>query len=167
MNWYPYFLGSVFLLWVFSSPRDKSALRIILVATIGSYLLTELVTRPITGTWKLVIPGAVELATIAAILRWSRNLTGYLQVGLLVVAWFAHLFCYVDLVLGSDLVYSNYELILEGVAIGQLAACHDTLSHNWCALRRWADSVWVRRGRIVHSTSWRARVLPDPRRPLL
>jgi len=134
---YLIFLFTAFALWLIASPRDKVALYIVLWATLLSYFITEGVTRQIAGAWKLVIPGAVELATIAALLTWSRNRTGYMQVGLLVVAWGAHLLCYLDLVLNTDMVYSRYETILWGVSIGQLLAFYDTPIYHWHAYVQW------------------------------
>lgn len=165
MNWYPLFAGSIVALWAFSSPRDRNALRIVLVATLASFVLTEGVTRQIVGAWKLVIPGTVEILTIAALFRWSRNLTGYIQAALLTVAWAAHLFCYMDIVLRTDLVYSRYETIIQAVAVGQLLACHDTLAFNLGRLHRLATAILARRRGAVCAPSLCAGILPDSRPP--
>jgi len=140
-------------------------LLIVLIATIASYFITEGVTRQITGAWKLVIPGAVELATIAAMLHWAKNRTGYMQVALLLVAWLAHVLCYADLVLGTNLVYDNYEAILWGVSLGQIAAFHDTGIHNLSALRRWVATLRARSHRAVPASSGGVGVLHSPGRP--
>ena len=57
--WYQPFLLTVALVWFFATGRDRPAARIVLVATVASFLLVELVTHRITGAWKLVVPAAV------------------------------------------------------------------------------------------------------------
>ena len=89
------------------------------------------ITHQIEGAWKLVIPGALEILTILALLKWARNRTGIMQAGLLVFAWLAHVLCYLDIFLKTDLVYSRYEDILFWVAVGQLATCYDTMYFNF------------------------------------
>jgi len=161
MGWYPYWFVCVLVLWGVSSPRDRNALRIILLATVGSFLLTEGATRQIHGAWKLIFPATVETLTILALLRWSKNRTGYMQAGLLVIAWGAHVLCYLDLVRNTDWVYDNYNQILGCVALGQIAACHDTMRCNLAVLRdafiRWnrPDAVPVASGcaRVLHPES--------------
>jgi hypothetical protein len=133
VNWYYGFALAVLLLWIFSSPKDKMALRIILLATIGSMIITTY-TRTVNAPWKLIVPATVEMLTIIALLHWARNRTGYTQAGLLVIAWAAHLICYLDLMLGTDLVYSAYERVILLVAVGQVLACHETVRHNWTLL---------------------------------
>lgn len=146
MSWYLAYLHLVALLWVFSAPSDRNALRILLIAGVGSFLLAR-ATHSIIAPWKLVLPASVESLTILALLRWSRNRMGYTQIALLVCAWITHVLCYTDLITGSNLVYDNYEAILGAVAIGQLLACYDTVYHNWLLVRgaflRWnrPDSV--------------------------
>ncbi len=140
LDWYHLFIFCVFLLWIASTPRDRNALRIVLIASIFSEVIVDLVTRDIHGAWKLIIPGMVETLTIMAMLRWSRNTTGYLQAGCLIVAWLAHLLCYVDVALKTDLVYSKYEHIIMAVAVGQLAACYDTVMFTIGRIYRFANS---------------------------
>jgi hypothetical protein len=125
--WYHAFIVCVFLLWLASTSRDRNALRIVLIASLVSEVVVELVTHQIHGAWKLAIPGALETLTILAMLHWARNRTGYLQASLLIVAWLAHLICYVDIIARTDWIYSRYEIIIQMVAVGQLAACYDTL----------------------------------------
>lgn len=148
MSLYHGFFLAVLLLWVFSSPKDKGALRIVLLATIGSMIATSF-TRGIIAPWKLVVPATVEALTILALLKWAKNRTGYLQAGLLVIAWAAHLICYYDLKANTDWVYSRYETVLLFVGIGQLVACYDTLWHNWGALLDWVESIRLNRSRGV------------------
>lgn len=127
IDWYTAFIAAVLILWAFSTPKDRNALRIVLIASLASEALVDFITRDIQGAWKLVVPGAVEVLTIMALLQWARTRTGTMQATLLLVAWGAHLLCYWDTQMKTDLVYSRYELIIQAVAAGQLAACHDTL----------------------------------------
>jgi len=131
LDWYQIFLICTLVLWAFSSPRDKTALRIVLLATLFSEVIVDEVTCQFTGAWKLVFPGMVETLTILSLLKWSRNRTGIMQAGLLVIAWFAHVLCYVDLVIQTDFVYSQYENIMLAVAVGQLIAFYDTPRYNF------------------------------------
>lgn len=127
IHWYTAWTFCVFALWLASTPKDRVSLRIILIASIVSWVLVDFVTRPIPGAWKLVIPGAVEVATIGALMQWGRNRTAYIQVVLLLVAWLAHIVCWIDVIHGTDYIYSNYDILIQAVAVGQLIACYDTL----------------------------------------
>lgn len=152
MNWYLAFFAAVFLLWVFSSQKDRMAARVILLATVGSFLLTEGLTRGFNGPEKLIFPGLVETLTILLLLRFSPNRTGYTQAGLLVIAWTAHFLCYLDLMANTDIVYSSYENVLLFVAVGQIIAFHDTILHVWNTLGRLGDSIVARSGRAVSAS---------------
>ncbi len=163
MNWYFYFVASVLLLWGFSSPRDRNALRIILLATLASLLITEGVTRQITGSWKLVVPATVEALTIIALLRFSKNLTGYLQAGLLGIAWATHVLCYIDLRAGTNLVYDDYERILGVLAMGQILACHDTFAHIASRVVALVESLRRHSVRGVSAASLSSDLLRDTR----
>lgn len=139
MSWYQPFMLTVAGVWVLSSPRDRIAARIILIATLGSFLMVSLVTRHIEAPWKLIFPGAVETLTIGALLTWTPNRTGYLQCCCLVVAWFAHLFCYLDIVWRTNFVYDRYGQILGVVAFAQILSFHDTITLNLRRLGRWCS----------------------------
>lgn len=141
MDWYASFLVVVFLLWLASTPRDRNALRIILIASLASEVLVELVTVHINAAWKLAIPGAVETLTILALLQWARNRTGYRQALLLTIAWLAHALCYLDIALGTDAVYSRYEAIIQLVAVAQILACYDTIARCGSAVVAWISAV--------------------------
>ena len=129
MTWYQLFILAVIALRLVAVPRDRNALSIVLVASLVSTLLVHFVTHEITGAWKLAVPGAVEVLTISALMYFSPNRTGLLQSCCLLVAWMAHAFCYLDIVLRTDIVYSRYETILALVAIAQIIVCYDTLAH--------------------------------------
>ncbi len=141
LSWYQFFILCVIALRLVASPKDRNALSIILVASFVSTLLVHLVTYQIHGAWKLAIPGGIEVLTILAMFRWSKNLTGYLNSGCLIVAWLAHLLCYVDVCLKTDIVYSRYETIIQVVAVGQLLTCYDTLAHNFGRIYRYFSSL--------------------------
>ena len=126
-GWYIAFIAGVVLLRLWATPRDRNALTIILVASVVSTFLVHFVTCHIQAAWKLVIPGAVETLTILAMMTWANPQTALKQAILLLVAWWAHLQCYVDCQTGGNVIYDNYENLLAIVAIGQLLACHDTL----------------------------------------
>lgn len=130
IDWYTLFIACTLLLWIGSSPRDRNALRILLIASLFSAAIVDGFTHQIEGSWKLIIPGAMETLTVLALLKWARNRTGIMQAGLLVFAWLAHFLCYVDITLKTDLVYSRYEAILFWVSVGQLATCYDTMRFN-------------------------------------
>lgn len=137
MTWYHGFILAVIALRFVATPRDRNALSVVLVASFVSILLVHFVTHEITAPWKLAIPGAIETLTIVAMLKWSANRTGFWQVAYLVIAWLAHVLCYVDVVFNTDLVYSNYETIIKFVAIGQIIAFHETITHSAGTCRTW------------------------------
>ena len=165
IGWYQLFFLAVLVLWLFASPRDRMALRIVLGATIAAELLKYGVTIHIAGAWKLAIPATLETATILCLLHWTPNRTGHAQAACLLVAWAAHVGCYVDLVLGTNLVYDRYEMIIGLVAAGQIAFFHDTISHNLRRLVIWLDSLRPRRSGAVSTSGVRSALLPDPRAP--
>ena len=130
MGFYPSYLVALCVLWTFSSPRDRNALRIVLIAGVGSFLLMASV-HWLQAPWKLVLPATVEALTVLSLLRWAKNPTGYTQASLLVMAWVIHALCYLDLMTGGNLVYDQYETYLGGIAIAQLLGFFDTLRFNY------------------------------------
>ena len=149
LTWYHGFIVGVVLLRCGATPRDRNALSIVLAATIASWLIVTFITHSILAPWKLAIPGAVETASIWAMLRWSRNRTGWLQVGLLGIAWLTHFLCYIDLQAGTDMVYDNYERILGLVSALQLATCYDTILHHLRRFGRWVAAGASRRSSVL------------------
>lgn len=139
---YQLFIACAFLLWAVSTPRDRNALRIVLIASIASEAIVYGITRHISGAWKLTIPSLVDFLTILALLKWSLNRTGIIQIGLLLVAWAAHWLCYVDIILKTDLVYSHYETVLAVVSFAQLASCYDTMRSNLLRAWKFMASGW-------------------------
>lgn len=162
LDWYHLFAFAVFLLWLGSTPADRNALRIVLLATIASWLIVDYWTSSITGPWKLVVPGMLETTTIIALLRWSRNRTGWYQVGCVAVAWLAHALCFADLQLGTDMVYSYYETILTVVAAAQLAFFHDTYTHHLRQMGHWWGYIRPNRAGAFHAPSFTPPVSPHP-----
>jgi hypothetical protein len=166
MDLYHLFLGALVLVLIGSSPTDKPAVRIVLAASLVSWLTVEVVTSRLTGAWKLSVPGAVETLTILCLLRWGGKNGGY-QVGCLIIAWFAHVLCFADLKLGTDMVYSNYESILTGASIAQLLLFHDTYLHHFRRLGQWwsnrgGDSSLAVRGPRLSSPVLNNLDAPDP-----
>jgi len=161
LDWYQLFIGCVLILWALSTPQDRNALRIVLIASLASEGIVDFITRQIHAPWKLVIPGAVETLTIIAMLSWARNRTGYLQAGLLFVAWIAHLLCYLHLKTGGQLpfFYDNYEAIIQVVAVGQLAVCYDTLRSIPVRLYYTFKSLGFAGGWSVHDAVVRSAIL--------
>ncbi len=151
--WYQAFILALVGLRIWATDKDRNALNVVLAASLVSTFLVHLVTQEITGAWKLVVPATLEVMTIAALLRWSRNRTGYLNVGLLCVAWFTHVLCFVDVWSGSNLVYDNYETILALVAVGQLLTCYDTALSALIGVRAWLFDAGANRVRGVHAAS--------------
>lgn len=164
LDWYSAFIGCVFVLWLASTEKDRNALRVVLIASLASELIVDLVTVHVLSAWKLVIPGAVEVLTIAALLRFAPGKTGVMNATLLLVAWAAHLLCYADTVWKTDLVYSRYEVIIQMVAVGQLATFHDTLFSIAGRLREFIAGLGPDRVRDIPAASVSADVLHNPRR---
>ena len=156
---------AVALVWLFSTERDRPAARIVLIATVASFLMVELFTRNITGAWKLVFPGATETLTILALLRWAPGRTGLLQVACLGVAWLLHLLCHVDLKLDTNMVYDHYRALLGLVALGQILAFHDTLTVNLRRVVAWLGSLGLRHSDPVRATGLGHSLLRPSRLP--
>jgi hypothetical protein len=165
MHWYHLFALAVFALWLGATDADRNALRIVLAVTIASLLVVDLWTSHLTGSWKLAVPGVVETVTIIALIRWSRNRTGFIQAGCVLAAWLAHALCFADLRLGTDLVYSHYEGILAAVAGLQLAFFHETYLHHFRRLGHWWGSLGADRGGAVHAPGYSTPVFHHPRDP--
>lgn len=141
----------LFLL-VWSTPKDRAALWIVTLSNFVGWLLVLTVTRQIHAPWKLVIPGAGETLTILALITLGRNRSSYIQAVLLLIAWCAHLLCYLDCQTGSNLVYDHYEQILALVAVGQLLGFHDTYFNLARRVQRWGH-IWASGGRFVSSAT--------------
>ena len=159
--WYQPFMVTVALVWLFSTERDRPAARIVLIATVASFLMVELFTRHITGAWKLVFPGAMETLTILALLRWADNRTGLIQVACLAMAWLAHPLCYADVKLHTDMVYSHYRAILGLVAFAQILGFHDTIETSFNRLTAWLGSLGFDRPDAVRAAGVYAFDLRD------
>lgn len=162
LAWYHLFAVAVGLLWAGATKADRNALMIVMIATVTSWLLVDFGTSRFTGAWKLSVPGSVETVTILCLLRWAGR-TGFYQASCLVVAWLAHVLCFADLRLGTDMVYSRYELILFGVSIAQIALFHDTYLHHIRRLGHWWSFSGGDRAVVVHTPSLSSPVLRHPR----
>lgn len=139
--WYYAFLAAVFLLWLGSVESERNALRVVLVASVASFLLVTLVTSRFVGAYKLAVPATVETATIVALLRWSPPRTAFKQVACVLVAWLSHVLCFVDIQLGTDIIYDRYEEALFLVAMAQLAFFHETYTHHFRRLGSWWGAI--------------------------
>jgi hypothetical protein len=162
IDWYYLFVLVIALVAIGSTPFDRAASRIVLAATLASWALVDLVTVHLYGAWKLCVPGMIETLTILSLLRWAQKPSRYYQSACLVVAWLAHVLCFVDLGLGTDIVYTRYEAILACVAVAQIAFFHDTYLHQIRRMGRW----WSQRGGdcavVVCSPSLSSPVLHRP-----
>lgn len=161
MHWYYFFLAAVFLLWLGATDADRSALRIVLIATVASWLIVDLITVRFTGAWKLAVPATVETATALALLKWARNKTGYFQAGCVVFAWVAHVVCFADIQLGTDVIYSRYDTMLGVVALAQVALFHDTITQYFLQLGHW----WANHRPAAFPASGIASPVPHHPRP--
>lgn len=165
LDWYHLFMLGVLLLWIGAVPSDRSALRIVMAASVASWLLVEFLTFRVPGAWKLVIPAALETLTITALLRWSSGPTAYKQVVLVGVAWLAHVTCFLDLRLGTDFVYSHYEDVLAFVAGAQLVCFNDTYLHHFRRAWNWCSDIGSNRVGGVRASGSSACVSPMPSDP--
>ncbi len=160
MDWYQTFILVILFLWLVSTPRDRDALRVVLIASLFSEVIVDFITHNIHGAWKLAIPGAVEVLTIVSLLTWAKGPTGFAQAYLLLIAWLAHVLCYLDVAMKTDLVYSRYETIIQLVAVAQIIAFHDTLASCGRGLVALFGSVRPSRYVGLHLAGVRHRVLP-------
>lgn len=158
ISWYQCFILAVIALRVFAAPADRTALSIILCASLASTLLVHFVTHEITGAWKLAVPGAVEVLTIAAMMQWGSK-TGVLQSFCLLIAWLDHVLCYLDITLNTNIVYDRYETILLLVAIAQILVCYQTLARIGRGAVALGGAVRVGRGYGLRPTSFCDNVL--------
>lgn len=126
--WYYVFLGCVVVLWAFSVPQDRNALRIVLFFSLTGIALVTWVTPHLHGFWKTCAMCSHEWLTILCLL-YANTRTGYRQAVLLFISWLANILCLWHLKTGGQLpfFYDNYEAIIQVVAAGQLAVCYDTL----------------------------------------
>ena len=150
MDWYAIFMACIFLLWAFSSPRDRNALRIVLIASLVGEVSADWVMPRVSDQWRQVLPSTIEVLTFLALLRWARNRTGYANAALVSVAWGAHVLCCADIFWNTDLVYSSYITIIQLVAVGQLATFHETFAHIYRAGLDWVSAHRVGRLRSSH-----------------
>lgn len=163
--WYLLFMAALLLLWWGAVPADRKVVRIILAATVVSWLSVELVTSRFIGAWKLAIPAAVETGTILCLMVWSRNRSGFKQAACVLAAWFAHVLCFADLRLGTDLIYSNYEAALVSVSAAQLVAFHETYLHHLRRIGSWWSNLGASRPGLVRASGVSAPAFQSPRPP--
>src|SRR6478735_3399374 len=157
--WYYCFLACVAVLWAFSVPQDRNALRIVLFFSLTGIALVTWVTPHLHGFWKTCAMCSHEWLTILCLL-YANTKTGYRQVALLLISWLANLLCYVHLKTGGKLpfFYDNYEVIIQVVAVGQLAVCYDTLRSISIRLIRALKSLGVGGGWVAPDTAIRSAV---------
>lgn len=160
MDWYHAFIAIMAVVWLGATTHDRPAARIVLGASVLSELLVDGVTCCLTGGWKLTVPGVLELATIGFLVACARNRTGLLNVALLAFAWLAHVVCFLDWKLGTDVVYSRYETVLAVIAGLQLLTFHDTLRY---LVVSWPRVVRAGRVAVLRPANLRALVLPRAR----
>jgi len=72
------------------------------------------------GNWLVLTAALGEFLTIKAIQMWGWNALGKRQSLILGLLWMVHLFLYLDLNLGTSMVYDRYELIIRLLATAQL-----------------------------------------------
>ena len=146
------FVGCLLFLLIFATKQDKASLWIILTASIVGILMVVFITRQIRAPWKLVIPGTEETLTILALLGIGRNRTAYIQAVLLLIAWCAHLQCYLDLIWNTNVVYDHYEQIIASVAVLQLLGFHDTWFSIGRSVQKWCH-IWAVGGDLISGSS--------------
>lgn len=166
IGWYETYLLALLVLWLFSSPRDRMALRVVLIAAILSEAMKYGVTVHIARAWKLVVfNGVGEALTLLALLRWAPNRSGYMQGACVAVALVTQLVNYAGIEMGVILTYDRYVTIIKLVAVAQILFFHDTISHNLRQLGHWLDTLRPRRVGALRPASVRSALLPDPRSP--
>lgn len=158
------FLGCLLFLLFFATEQNRVPLWIVTISNIVGWILVLSVTRHIAGDWKLVVPAAGETLTILALFGFGRNRTAYFQAVLLLIAWCAHVLCYVDCETGSNIVYDRYEQILAVVAALQLLGFYDTWGHSFRTLQRWYH-LWAFGRGVVSDSGARSGVVLPPSKP--
>lgn len=148
--WYPCFIAATVLLACYGRPSDRPAWSVIAAASLvsaGMSLWLDTIDAP----WKLVLYCALELATAGVLVRVSLDLISRLMLAATAVAWLAHSTLYLDLLLGTSLIYDTYERVLLCIALFQLAAGLGGFRHAAASLRRFVAQrlAGARRARVA------------------
>lgn len=126
--WYWCYTAAVFAFAAFGNPRNRSAWTVIAAASLASVGL-GLWLDAVDAAWKLPIYGALELTTLAALLRYASGPILRPLAGLTAAAWAAHALLFFDLVTGASLIYDNYEAAVVSIAALQLALGANSFRH--------------------------------------
>lgn len=132
--WYWGYILAVFALAAWGRPRDRSAWTVIAAASLASVGL-GLWLDAVDAAWKLPIYGALELATLAALVRWASGPILRPLAALTAAAWAAHAALFFDLITGASLIYDHYAAAIVSIAILQLALGASSLRHVADSLR--------------------------------
>jgi len=65
--------------------------------------------------------GMIEVFTVSLLISFASGSLAKFQASLVMVAWLLHLVAYIDLEMGTNIVYSKYELLIISVVLIQLS----------------------------------------------
>lgn len=164
-DWFHLFRLAFLLILIGAVPTDKMPVRIIFIASLASWVIKHYFTADIDCPWKLVVPCCIEALTILALLIWGRTTSGWRQIDLLVIAWLVHFSCLIDLLAGTDSVYSVYRYILRTLTVLQILAFNDTIEHNFGRFKCWLGRLASGRSGVLDHSGGAVAFGHSPRPP--
>lgn len=99
---------------------DRRGWEVLAWFAFANFSLNWLILDRIDSDWIHVIAAMVDFLTIRTLLALSWNTFGKRQVMILGLFWLSHLAVYVDINIGTNLVYDNYEIYILALLIGQM-----------------------------------------------
>lgn len=113
-----------FLICIFFSAlgpeRNRNVWGVLSFACLLNILLNSAIFNQMDSAWLPVWYGCLECLTIGMLYRFAWNTLGKTQALILGGVWFVHICLFVDVVLGNNLIYANYESVILAAMIAQI-----------------------------------------------
>ena len=114
------FLFVCMLFSVFGPERNRNVWSVLTFACFLNIILGAAVFDKMDSAWLPMWYGALECLTIGMLYRFAWNALGKMQALILGEVWITHLCLYLDVGLGSNIVYGQYEHLILAAMILQL-----------------------------------------------
>lgn len=104
-----------------------------------NFLANVFILDKFDAAWEMLVLAAIDAAVIVALCRLIGNRLAAVQATLIAFAWIVHFCLYVDLKIGTSIVYESYETLILSVSAVQLLTgangILETLSNVFCKIR--------------------------------
>ena len=101
--------------------KDSFAWVILIVASVINFAANIFVLDKYDEYWEPLALGTIDFACVVLLVKLIGNRMAVIQASLIALGWLAHFFLYLDLNLGTSMVYEQYEVLILLVSITQLS----------------------------------------------